>query len=40
MFPEPVILIFVNKFHTSVFVYVFKTNDDNSSPITSISVLV
>ena len=40
MFSEPDKLIFVNKLSASVLVYVFKTNDDNSSPIASISVLL
>ena len=40
MFSEPVELIFVTKLSTSVLVYVFKINDDNSSPIASISFLL
>ena len=37
MFSEPVKFISVNKIYTSVLVYVFKTSDDNPSPIASIS---
>ena len=40
MFSEPVKLISVNKLSTSVLIYVFKINDDNSSPIASNSVLL
>ena len=41
MFPEPVKLIFVKKLSTSVLIYVLKKiNDDNPSPIASISALV
>ena len=39
MFSETIKLILVNKSYTSVLIYVFKTNDDNSSPIAPISVL-
>ena len=40
IFSEPVKLIFVNKLYTSVFVYVFKINDDNSSSIEFFSSLL
>ena len=40
MFPEPVELTSVNKLSTSVLIYVFQVNDDNSSPTASISVLL
>ena len=40
MFSEQVKLTPVNKLSTSVFVNVLKINDDNSSPIEPISILL
>ena len=40
MFSEPGKSIFVNKLSTSVLVYVFRINDDNSSSTASISFLL